>query len=356
MNKRIEQVQKRLKELELETFLVVSPENRRYLTGFTGTAGWVLITQTDAYFFTDFRYIEQASQQVKDCQIVRLDQFSPYLTLRQKMEELDLYTIGIESERCTVEQFEALKNQFGTKAILPQSRLVEDIRMIKTPEEIQALAQAEHIGDEAFQHILSYIKPGVTERDIALELEFFMRRHGAQRLSFDSIIASGVRSSLPHGAPTDKKIETGDFVTMDFGCVYEGYCSDMTRTIAVGKVDERQKEVYNLVLKAQLTALEAIKAGVIGKDIDALCRAVYKESGQLAYFGHGLGHSVGLEIHEEPRFSTKDNHTIKENMVMTVEPGLYYPNWGGVRIEDLIVVKADGYENLTHSPKELLIV
>lgn len=356
MNKRIEQVQERIKALDLDTFLVISPENRRYLTGFTGTAGWVLVTQEDAYFFTDFRYVEQAHEQVKDCQIVRLDQFSPYLTVRQKMEELDLYTMGIESERCTVEEYQALKNQFGTKAIQPQQHLVEDIRMIKSPEEIELIAQAEHIGDEAFKHILGFIKPGVTEKEVALELEFFMRRQGAQSLSFDSIVASGARSSLPHGVASDKKIEAGDFVTMDFGCIYKGYCSDMTRTIAVGKVDERQKEVYNLVLKAQLEALAGIKAGVIGKDIDALCRAVYREAGCLSYFGHGLGHSVGLEIHEEPRFSTKDEHVMQENMIMTVEPGLYYPNWGGVRIEDLIVIKEDGYENLTHSPKELLIV
>ena len=356
MNKRIEQVQERIKALDLDTFLVISPENRRYLTGFTGTSGWVLVTQQEAYFFTDFRYVEQAHEQVKDCQIVRLDQFSPYLTVRQKMEDLDLYTMGIESERCTVEEFQALKNQFGTKAIQPQARLVEDIRMIKSPEEIEMIAQAEHIGDEAFKHILGYIKPGVTEKEIALELEFFMRRQGAQALSFDSIVASGTRSSLPHGTASDKKVAVGDFVTMDFGCIYNGYCSDMTRTIAVGKVDERQKEVYNLVLKAQLEALAGIKAGVIGKDVDALCRAVYREAGCLSYFGHGLGHSVGLEIHEEPRFSTKDEHVIQENMVMTVEPGLYYPNWGGVRIEDLIVIKEDGYENLTHSPKELLIV
>lgn len=356
MNTRIQAVQERIKALDLETFLVVSPENRRYLTGFTGTAGWVLITQKDAYFFTDFRYVEQAHQQVKDCQIVKLDQFSPYLTVRQVMEELDLYTIGIESERCTVEQFDALKKQFGTKAIQPQSALIEEIRMIKSPDEIEKIAHAQVIADQAFEHILSYIKPGVTELEIALELEFFMRRQGAQRLSFDSIVASGVRSSLPHGAPTDKKIAVGDFVTMDFGCVYDGYCSDMTRTVAVGKVDERQKEVYNLVLQAQFNALAGIKAGVIGKDIDELCRAVYREAGCISYFGHGLGHSLGLEIHEEPRFSTKDTHVIQTNMVMTVEPGLYYPNWGGVRIEDLIVIKDNGYENLTHSSKELIVV
>ena len=183
-----------------------------------------------------------------------------------------------------------------------------------------------------------------------------MRRKGADGLSFTSIVASGVRSAMPHGVASEKKIAVGDFVTMDFGCVYQGYCSDMTRTVVVGKADEQQKKVYALVQKAQQVAINSIKAGVIGKDIDNICRSVFREAGVLGYFGHGLGHSLGLEVHEEPRFSTKDQHIMKENMVLSVEPGLYFPNWGGVRIEDIVVIKQDGCENLTHSPKELLIV
>lgn len=356
MNARIVAVQEKIKQLDLDAFLVVSPENRRYLTGFTGTAGMVLITQKEAFFFTDFRYIEQAKLQVKDCRLIKLDQFNPYLSLRQKMEELDLFTMGIESERSTVEQYQALMNQFGKKAILPQNNLVETIRMVKDEAEINGIAQAQKIADDAFAHILTFIKPGMSELEVALELEYTMKKQGASGLSFDTIVASGVRSAMPHGVASEKKIEVGDFVVMDYGCVYQGYCSDMTRTIGIGQVDEKQKEIYNLVLKAQESALAAIKAGVIGKEIDDIARQVYREAGYLQYFGHGLGHSLGLEIHEEPRFSTKDEHVMQENMIMTVEPGLYLPNWGGVRIEDLIVIKNDGCLNLTHSPKTLIII
>ncbi|MBR2009770.1 MAG: aminopeptidase P family protein [Peptococcaceae bacterium] len=189
-----------------------------------------------------------------------------------------------------------------------------------------------------------------------MELEFQMRRAGASGVSFDTIVASGKRSSMPHGVATDKKVEIGDFITMDYGCIYQGYCSDITRTIALGQVDEKQETVYNLVRKAQEEALAAIKAGVTGKEVHMAAQNVFQDAGYGPFFGHGLGHSVGLEIHEEPRFSPKAEEVMQENMVITVEPGLYLPNWGGVRIEDLVVIKKDGYINLTHSPKELIIL
>lgn len=356
MNNRRAALQHKLKEMDLDAFLVTSKENRQYLTGFTGTFGWVLITQQDSYLFTDFRYVEQAKIQAKGCKLVQFNQFAPVVTLRQVMEELNLYTLGIESDRCTVEEYELLGNQIRKKAITPLKGFVEQYRQIKDQDEIALISQAEKIGDLAFEHVLSVIKPGITELEIAIELEFSMRRNGADGLSFDSIVASGKRSALPHGIASEKKVEVGDFVTMDFGCMYKGYCSDMTRTIVVGKVDEKQETVYNLVRTAQEEALASIKAGVIGKDIHAIAQRVFQEAGYGQYFGHGLGHSVGLEIHEEPRFSPKAEEAIKENTVITVEPGLYLPNWGGVRIEDLVVVTADGYINLTHSPKDLIIL
>jgi len=272
------------------------------------------------------------------------------------MEELEVVTLGIESDRTTVDEFELLANQVRRKAITPLKGFVEEIRQVKDEEEIALLARAEEIGDEAFAHVLKLIKPGMTEREIAMELEFQMRRSGASGVSFDTIVASGKRSSMPHGVASDKKVEVGDFITMDYGCVYQGYCSDMTRTIALGNVDEKQETVYNLVRKAQEDALQAIKAGVTGKEIHAVAQAVFQDAGYGPFFGHGLGHSVGLEIHEEPRFSPREENTIPENTVISVEPGLYLPNWGGVRIEDLVVVKKDGYINLTHSPKELIIL
>lgn len=354
--KRIEKLRKKMAALDLDGFLVTSKENRQYLTGFTGTFGWVLVTAGNVYLLTDFRYIEQARQQAPGCKLVQFKHYAPVVTLRMLMEELEVVTLGIESDRCTVDEFELLANQVRRKAITPLKGFVEEIRQIKDEEEIALIARAEEIGDEAFQHVLKLIKPGMTELEIAMELEFQMRRCGASGVSFDTIVASGKRSSMPHGVASSKKVEAGDFITMDFGCMYQGYCSDMTRTIALGKVDEKQETVYNLVRKAQEDALQAIRAGVAGKEIHAVAQNVFQDAGYGPFFGHGLGHSVGLEIHEEPRFSPKAEEIIQENMVITVEPGLYLSNWGGVRIEDLVVVKKDGCINLTHSPKELIIL
>lgn len=345
-----------MKELDLDGFLTTSKENRQYLTGFTGTFGWVLVTQQNVYLLTDFRYIEQAQQQAKGCKLVQFKQYAPVVTLRMLMEDLEVVTLGIESDRCTVEEYDLLANQVRRKAITPLKGFIEEVRRIKDEEEIALIAQAEKISDMAFQHVLTLIQPGMTEQEIAMELEFQMRRDGASGISFDTIVASGKRSSMPHGVASGKKVEIGDFITMDFGCIYQGYCSDITRTIALGKVDEKQETVYNLVRKAQEDALQAIKAGVTGKEIHAVAQNVFQDAGYGPFFGHGLGHSVGLEIHEEPRFSPREEGVIHENTVITVEPGLYLPNWGGVRIEDLVVVKKDGCINLTHSPKELIIL
>ena len=354
--KRIEKLRKKMKALDLDGFLVTSKENRQYLTGFTGTFGWVLVTHSNVCLLTDFRYIEQAQQQAPECKLVQFKHYAPVVTLRMLMEDMEVVTLGIESDRCTVDEFERLANQVRRKAITPLKGFVEEIRQIKDEEEIAQIARAEAIGDEAFLHVLKLIKLGMTELEIAMELEFQMRRSGASGVSFDTIVASGKRSSMPHGVASAKKVEAGDFITMDFGCMYQGYCSDMTRTIALGKVDEKQETVYNLVRKAQEDALQAIKAGVTGKEIHAVAQNVFQDAGYGPFFGHGLGHSVGLEIHEEPRFSPKAEEIIQENMVITVEPGLYLSNWGGVRIEDLVVVKKDGCINLTHSPKELIIL
>lgn len=353
---RIAKLREKMKTLDLDGFLVTSKENRQYLTGFTGTFGWVLVTHRDVYLMTDFRYVEQAQKQAHGCKIVRFQHYEPVITLRMVMEELDVVTLGIESDRMTYDEFELLANHVRRKAITPLKGFVEEIRRIKSEDEIALLAKAEAISDEAFAHVIKLIKPGMTELEIAMELEFQMRRAGAEGVSFDTIVASGKRSSMPHGIATDKKIENGDFITMDYGCIYQGYCSDITRTIALGQVDEKQETVYNLVRKAQEDALAVIKAGVTGKEVHMVAQNVFEDAGYGPFFGHGLGHSVGLEIHEEPRFSPKAEEEMQENMVITVEPGLYLPNWGGVRIEDLVVIKKDGCINLTHSPKELIIL
>jgi len=241
-----------------------------------------------------------------------------------------------------------------TESIL--SDTVNQLRRVKTEDEILNIKYAQSITDKAFSHILEYIKPGKTEKEIALELEFFMRANKSEGVAFETIVVSGKNSSLPHGVPTDKPLEYGDFITMDFGAAFGGYCSDMTRTVALGGVDEKQELVYNTVLKAQNAVLENIGNGKKCRDMDKIARDLINSAGFEGCFGHGLGHSLGLEIHENPACNTRDDTILIPGMLMTVEPGIYIENTFGVRIEDLVVIRENGYENLTTSPKELIIL
>jgi len=247
-----------------------------------------------------------------------------------------------------------MKENLCVDTWVPLKGDVDALRQIKSEEELEYLEKAEAIGDLAFEKILTILKPGMTELEVAAELEYQMKKAGAENFSFSTIVASGLNSSMPHAIPGEKKLEEGDFVTMDFGCTYKGYCSDMTRTVVLGKASEKQKEIYNTVLKAQLAALDAIKAGVTGKSVDKVARDIITEAGYGECFGHGLGHSVGLFIHEEPRLSPAGETVLEENMIETVEPGIYVPGFGGVRIEDMVAVTKDGCKNFTHSPKELI--
>ena len=337
------------------------------------------------YIITDSRYYEQVEKECPDIPLIRLEGKTYIETIKEifsgqladvsfsdKSDHLMLHAkdeihqriksmwnnglaIAIE-DSMNLSRYLKLKAALTSCELTVASELIDKPRTVKDENELELLARAEQIGDEAFTHILDIIKPGMTEKEIALELEFFMKKQGASKLSFDTIVASGPNSSMPHAQVTDRAIENGDFVTMDFGCVYKGYCSDMTRTIAVGTPTDEMKKVYQIVLDANLRAMEGIRAGVKCSDIDALARGYIAEQGYGDYFGHGLGHSVGLYIHEEPRFSPKCDVIIKENMVITDEPGIYIPGRFGVRIEDLVVVKKDGYERLSNSPKELVII
>ena len=275
------------------------------------------------------------------------------------IEKENIKTVYLETESVPISYYKTLSAKlFGT--LVSDSSKVQDIvsqlRSVKTEEEISLIKQAQKLTDDAFKFILNKIKVGISEKEIALQLEFFMRERGSEGVSFDFIVVSGKNSSLPHGVPTDKKIEKGDFVTMDFGGVVAGYRSDMTRTVAVGEVTAKQSEVYNTVLKAQTAALKSIKAGVVCRDIDKIARDIISDCGYADCFGHGLGHSVGLEIHESPAFNTRDTTVLKAGTVITVEPGIYIENEFGVRIEDMVAVTEKGCENLTHSPKELIIL
>lgn len=331
----------------------------RYFSGFAGATGYFYISKKRQVLMTDFRYIFQAKEEVLPGITVMEPEKNYRELLRTLVREDGVKSLAFEGMEILYNDFallsEYVKGENGLPLQwVPLKEELSGLRAIKTAEEIKKIRQAEHIGDLAFSHILNVLKPGMTELQVAAELEYAMKKNGAEGFSFDTIAASGIHSSMPHAVPTEKKLEKGEFLTMDFGCVYQGYCSDMTRTVVIGKADEEQKKVYDAVLTAQKKALEAIKADVCGRDIDKVARDYIYENGYEGCFGHGLGHSVGLFIHENPRFSPSCDDKIPEGAVITVEPGIYLENYYGVRIEDLVVVTKDGYENLTASEKKLL--
>lgn len=338
-------------EKGFDAVLITKPENRRYISGFTGTSGMVVVSSESAWFLTDFRYKDQAAAECKGFDILL---HTPEKSVYAVLNELGLKTLAFEDEHMTVKQYETFKTEMDKTDFVPINQLIEGLRIQKSADEVEMIRKSASITDAAFEHILTYIKPGMKEKDVALELEMFMKRQGASAISFDIIVASGWRSSLPHGRASEKLIENGDFVTMDFGCIYKGYCSDMTRTIVMGEASEKQKKVYETVLRAQESALQAIKPGISGKDADKVARDIITEEGFGEYFGHGLGHGVGLEVHEAPRLAPIGEKILEKNMVVTDEPGIYIPEFGGVRIEDLIVVTEDGCERLSTSPKHLI--
>ena len=332
-----------------EAVLISGYPNIFYYSSFTSEDAYLLVSHNKLVIITDSRYTIQAKQQSPLFEVVDI-----------KIGWKDIFKlfgekyIGYEEYHLTVRHFNVLREKAGDKEFIPMQEKINSLRKIKDEVEIKLISQAEKIGDDAFKYILDRIKVGRTEREIALELEFFMKKQGATALSFETICASGVRSAMPHGTASDKVIENGDFLTLDFGCVFEGYCSDMTRTVVVGSANDEQKEIYNTVLKAQTAALEAVLPNKKCSEIDAVAREIITNSGYGENFGHGLGHSVGIEIHEAPSFSPKCNDFLKAGNVLTVEPRIYIENFGGVRIEDLIVVTDDGHLNLTSSPKELI--
>lgn len=340
-----------------DALLVTTDVNRKYLTGFASSAGAVLITPEKAWFFTDFRYIEAAQQTVTDCAVICYDRLEKFL--EQLFRENGVKKVMVEQEGTSLAQMEGMSSALKKVRWINHPWLdkqLKAMRSVKSDAEIENLRQAQTITENAFEHILGFLKPGVTEREAALELEFFMRKQGAERVSFDLIVVSGKNSSLPHGVPGDKKLESGDFITMDTGAVVGGMHADMTRTVALGPVSEEQKKIYDIVLQAQMSAIAAVKSGVRCVDVDAAARNVIKAAGYGEYFGHSTGHSVGLEIHESPAFSPRSEDVAQEGMVLTVEPGIYLPGKFGVRIEDMVLVTRDGCENLTHAKKDLIIL
>lgn len=352
--KKMENLRTQMAQKGIDGLLVMSPYNRRYISGFTGTAGAALVTHNEAVFLTDFRYTEQAAKQAEGFTVIQHTK-SLFEEAMSQADRLGVKTLGFEKEHVTYQEFELLQNYFSG-ALQPVAGLVENLRLIKTESEIKILKEACDIADAAFKHILDFLKPGVREIDVSNELEFFMRKCGAASSSFDIIVASGARSALPHGVASEKKIESGDFVTLDFGAYYKGYASDITRTVAVGEPSEQLKDIYSIVLEAQMAAVDQIKPGMTGKEADAVARDIISSKGYGDAFGHSTGHGLGLEVHESPRLSVLSDKPLQSGMVVTVEPGIYLPGVGGVRIEDDIVLTENGNERLTHSAKELIIL
>lgn len=338
--------------LQIDAILITNPFNRRYMTQFTGTAGVALITKEEALLITDFRYTEQAKSQASHFEII--EHTGPITAeVAKQIDRLHIEKLGFEQSDVTFEVYESFQKAFQTK-LVPTSQAVEQIRLVKTADEIAVLQEAAKIADDAYEHILNYIKPGVREIDVANELEFFMRKQGATSSSFDIIVASGFRSALPHGVASDKVIETGELVTLDYGALYNGYISDITRTVAVGEVSEQLKEIYDVVLAAQIRGVDGIKPGMTGVEADALTRDYITEKGYGDYFGHSTGHGIGLEVHEGPGLSSRSPIVLEKNMVVTVEPGIYIPEIGGCRIEDDIYLTEDGNKRLTFATKEFI--
>ncbi|MEH7157121.1 M24 family metallopeptidase [Neobacillus drentensis] len=338
----------------IDGILITSPFNRRYISNFTGTAGVVLISADKALFLTDFRYTEQATKQCQGFEIIKMTGPIPEEVAAQA-KKLGIQKLGFEEDYLTYSSFQLYDKEIEAE-LVPISNVIEKLRLIKTDAEIKILKVAADIADAAFKHILDFISPGKTELEVSNELEFFMRKAGATSSSFDTIVASGYRSALPHGVASDKVIEVGDIVTMDYGCYYNGYVSDITRTVAVGEPDVKLKEIYEVVLEAQLRGMAGIKPGLTGKQADAITRDYITEKGYGEYFGHSTGHGIGLEIHEAPGLSMKSDVILEPGMVVTCEPGIYVPGLGGVRIEDDTLITKDHNEALTHSTKELIIL
>jgi len=344
MNKRLFKAKEYMRENSLDSLVITDRKNMRYTTGYTGE-GYIVLTEEDDFLVTDSRYTEQAKHQTSGMEICDIATFKP------KDEFGFCGKTGFENLSISYDRYIFFSKIF--RKLVPLEKLFLEMRSVKDEEETEKIRMAEHIGDMAFSHILKYIKPGVSERDIALEIEYFMRQNGAEGLSFDTICATGVHGAMPHAEPDERLIGNNEFVTLDFGCVYEGYSSDMTRTVCVGKASREMKNVYNTVLEAQLSSLDMLKHGVKACDVHNRAAEIIDQN-YKGTFGHGLGHGVGLDIHELPNLSPKNQGYLCKNNVVTVEPGIYIPGFGGVRIEDLVVIEDCGVINLTNSPKNLI--
>jgi Xaa-Pro aminopeptidase len=350
MSNRMERLVAALESQGLPAMLVSAPENRRYLSGFTGSAGVLIITSRAARLATDFRYYEQVREQAPDFELVPVPQQMPRV-LAAELAALGVTRVGFESQDLTVDTYNQWSAAMPGVELLPTSGIVEELRAIKEPDELAAIERAVKVSDDAITHIMNTIRPGMTERDVTWELEVHMRTHGAEALAFATIAAAGPRSAMSHAVPTDRPIQAGEPMVIDMGARVDGYLSDITRSFCVGHASDQYLEIWDVVLQAQLAAERGIRAGMTGIEADALARSPIYAAGYEGKFGHGLGHGVGLAIHEEPRASFLATARLPAGMVLTVEPGIYLPDWGGIRTEDMIVVGVEASRVVTQAPK-----
>ena len=353
---RFDRIAARLDDYGLDAMMITSEPNRLYAAGFHSTAGMAIVTRAGSYFFTDSRYIEAAAKRIDNCQVLESTRETPMLTLAgQVIERHAIRKLGFEECYATVEEYNGWREKLSCE-LVPAAGLLTELRTVKDQGEIDTLIAAQRIAEKALTEALNFIRVGRTEQEIAAFLQYQMLLGGAEKMSFDPIVVSGANSSMPHGVPTEKTVAAGDFITMDFGCVYGGYCSDMTRTVAVGHATEEMEKVYHTVLEAQLAGIAAAKAGVPGAAVHQAAADVIGRAGYGAYFGHGFGHGVGVEIHESPNASPANEKPLPAGAVISAEPGIYLPGRFGVRIEDVLVVTEGGCEDITLAPKELLIL
>ncbi|MDK2820097.1 MAG: Xaa-Pro aminopeptidase [Clostridia bacterium] len=355
-NRLIRLRQSMLKE-DIEAIWICQLENCRYLSNFTGDSGQLLITHDNQYLLTDGRFIEQAQTEAPDFKVIDLGK-NPWEQLGKTVASSGVKKLHFEAQHVTYATYQILSEKAKSwqtpVSLVPSKGIVENLRLVKDENEIKLLQKAIDIGDAGFKHILKFLRPGVSERDIALELEYFLGKLGSSGPSFATIIASGPRSALPHGVASERVLQPGDLVVMDFGAIYNGYHSDLTRTVALGPVAKEWREIYNIVLTSQLKAIDAIRSDLEGKYIDSVARDYITNAGYGEYFTHSLGHGVGLAVHEGPTLSGKSDIKLSSGMIVTVEPGIYLPGQGGIRIEDVVMVQEDKVQVLSKADKEFI--
>jgi Xaa-Pro aminopeptidase len=351
MNNRAELLVKKFTEENYDAILITNPINRAYISNFTGSAGVVIIARNAKYVISDFRYMEQLKEQSADFTIIN-HEGKMFAAIHDLFEKLNVKNVALEGESLSAQTYQTLITENPNITFVLTDNIIEEIRAIKTPAEFELLKKAAAITDEVYDFILKKIKPGMSELEIANLMEFHAKSLGADGCSFETIIASGVRGALPHGHASEKLIAKNELITLDFGYIYKGYFADITRTIAVGKVSDELRNVYDIVLDAQKQGAAAVKAGLTGKDIDTVCRTIIEQAGFGQYFGHGTGHGLGRECHEFPSVNQKSETILQSGMYITIEPGIYLPEVGGVRIEDDVIVTEKGGIIVTTAPKE----